>query len=456
MDVSSPPQIVDRIALVAFGLGLCVALTLDDVSLAAVLIALMVVGLVPFLWNRSPFTESAPNAAWLSQVLTLGIALLVVSEHDWLRIAPVSVLVLGTLMLLKGSEDTITRWVIMGGAVWLPLSLLLNTNTQFSTDVWMPLSLYVGGVFFFLTYSIESLTRTTEAEQLTDAPREDLSDLLEELHTVASTTQAIANQQASRAEQQDQVVSDMQTSLMMFREMVHRVENNTDTMRSAVEHAAAVSDDGHDIIHHVLDSMQQTHAAVEQVGHAIAQLAVYLRRIGQIIASVSDIATQSNFLALNAQLEAARAGERGRGFTIVADEVRDLADQSRQATGDVRGILKDIQEAVSAAIDVIEAGVNGVDQSLRQAQDAAEIIHQLQATVDTEKTVSESIETALATQLDEVSRLEQLMQNLGQIVLHNQAAARMATSVSENLNELSGKLSSAVALEETDDHSKNS
>ena len=110
--------------------------------------------------------------------------------------------------------------------------------------------------------------------------------------------------------------------------------------RNTAQEAVMISEQGHQSAEIALGAMQQTHDTVMTVSQTIAQLALQLKQIGQIIASVADIATQSNFLALNAQIEAARAGDYGHGFTVVADEVRDLATQSRQATTDVKRILQ--------------------------------------------------------------------------------------------------------------------
>jgi methyl-accepting chemotaxis protein len=196
--------------------------------------------------------------------------------------------------------------------------------------------------------------------------------------------------------------------------------------------------------------MQQTRSSVELVGRNINQLALHLRRIGQIIASVSDIATQSNFLALNAQIEAARAGERGRGFTIVADEVRDLADQSRQSTSDVRTILKEIQRAIAEAVDVTERGANGVNMSLHQAEEAGQIIGQLNETIISNNASSEEILEAIDRQMTDVNKLVESMQTLNQVAMQNQASSRMAETISQNLSRLSAKLVGTILQAESE------
>ena len=92
------------------------------------------------------------------------------------------------------------------------------------------------------------------------------------------------------------------------------------------------------------------------IAETILALSEQTQQIGDIIATVNDIADQSNLLALNAAIEAARAGEAGKGFAVVAGEVRSLAEQSRQATAQVKEILGDIQKATNTAVMVTEEG----------------------------------------------------------------------------------------------------
>src|SRR5690606_7732014 len=104
--------------------------------------------------------------------------------------------------------------------------------------------------------------------------------------------------------------------------------------------------------------------------------------IGEIIAAVNDLAEQSNLLAVNAAIEAAKAGEHGRGFAVVAQEVRSLAEQSKQATAQVRTILQDIQKATTAAVLATEQGSKAVEDGVRQTTEAGEAIAALAEMID--------------------------------------------------------------------------
>ena len=116
---------------------------------------------------------------------------------------------------------------------------------------------------------------------------------------------------------------------------------------------------------------------VESIAENIVALSEQTQQIGEIITTVNDIAAQSNILALNASVEAARAGEYGKGFAVVAVEVRNLAEQSRQATAQVKAILSDIQKATNATVMATEEGTKQVEDGAQLAMKAGEAIEQL-------------------------------------------------------------------------------
>src|SRR5436309_9556961 len=111
--------------------------------------------------------------------------------------------------------------------------------------------------------------------------------------------------------------------------------------------------------------MEWVKEKVEATAENILTLAEQAQAIGNIIAAVNDIAEQTNLLALNAAIEASRAGEHGKGFTVVAGEVKALADQSKKATGQVRQILGEIQKATNTAVLSTEAVTKGVAAAMK-------------------------------------------------------------------------------------------
>src|SRR5258706_13651649 len=123
--------------------------------------------------------------------------------------------------------------------------------------------------------------------------------------------------------------------------------------------------------------MSRIRQQMEAIAASMGRLSEQSQSIGRIMASVEDLAAQSNLLAVNAAIEAAKAGEHGKGFGVVAQEVKSLAEQSRQATNQVRTILGDIQKATTAAVMATEQGGEVVEAGERQTEAAGEAIQGL-------------------------------------------------------------------------------
>ena len=131
------------------------------------------------------------------------------------------------------------------------------------------------------------------------------------------------------------------------------------------QEASRVAGDGVQAAQHAADGMADLREKVESIAANILALSEQSQKIGEIITTVSDLADQSNLLALNAAIEASRAGEQGKGFAVVATEIRNLAEQSKAATAQVRTILGDIQRATNATVLSTEQGTRGVDDGIR-------------------------------------------------------------------------------------------
>jgi methyl-accepting chemotaxis protein len=145
--------------------------------------------------------------------------------------------------------------------------------------------------------------------------------------------------------------------------------------------SAAAGDDGLIAVRSIVDGMAEIRSTLDALAGNILDLSEQAAQINEIIATVGDLADQSNLLALNASIEAAKAGEQGRGFAVVAAEVRNLADQSKEATAAVRTILGEIQRATNAVVLATEAGSRSAEERSGQAEHAGEVIAELTSVV---------------------------------------------------------------------------
>jgi len=183
---------------------------------------------------------------------------------------------------------------------------------------------------------------------------------------------------------------------------------------------------------------------VRHIAETILNLSEQTLQIGEIIASVNDIADQSNLLALNAAMEAARAGEAGRGFAVVAGEVRNLAEQSRQATAQVSGILSEIQKAANTAVMVTEKGTKSAESGLELAQSTGESIRVIREHTQQAVTAAEQIAATARQQLAGMDQITHAMENINLGATQTQKGMHQVDQAAQNLNDLARQLTSIV------------
>ena len=221
---------------------------------------------------------------------------------------------------------------------------------------------------------------------------------------------------------------------------VVRAQEVAGTSQRTVE----VSHTGQRAVQETIGSMGQIRTRVEGIAENILTLAEQTQQIGEIIATVNDIAAQSNILALNASVEAARAGEYGKGFAVVAVEVRNLAEQSRQATAQVKGILSDIQRATNATVMATEEGTKQVEEGMILASQAGESIEQLAGVIEENAQAAAQMVAGGRQQATGVEQIAVAMQNINQATAQNLSSTRQAEKAAQNLNALAGSLTEVV------------
>jgi methyl-accepting chemotaxis protein len=165
---------------------------------------------------------------------------------------------------------------------------------------------------------------------------------------------------------------------------------------------------------------------------------------------VNDIAAQSNMLALNASVEAARAGEYGKGFAVVAQEVRNLAEQSKQATAQVKAILSDIQRATNATVMATEEGTKSVDEGVSLAMQAGEAIEQLTGVIEESAQAAMQLVAGGRQQASGVEQVSLAMQNINQATVQSLSSTRETEKAARDLKDLSSRLSKTVAQYDSD------
>jgi methyl-accepting chemotaxis protein len=256
---------------------------------------------------------------------------------------------------------------------------------------------------------------------------------------VASTTQL-----ASSASESAAAVSETTTTVEEIRQTSQMASQKARSVSDNAQKAVQISQGGRKSSEDAVAGMGRIRTQMEAIGESMMRLSEQTQAIGQIIASVEDLAAQSNLLAVNAAIEAAKAGEQGKGFGVVAQEVKSLAEQSRAATDRVRTILSDIQKATTAAVMATEQGNKAVEAGSRQTEIAGQSIQALTATVSEAAQAATQIAASSQQQLVGMDQVAGAMENIKQASTQNVASARQLESAARNLSDLGQRLKALV------------
>lgn len=214
---------------------------------------------------------------------------------------------------------------------------------------------------------------------------------------------------------------------------------------AASQRSVEVSAAGREAVALTIEAMGRARDQVASIGERILALSEQAQTVGQIITTVNELAEQSNLLALNAAIEAARAGEHGRGFAVVAQEIRGLAEQSKRATTQVRGILGDIQKLTTAAVLATEQGNKAVGSAVDLVRDAGARIDQLAVTIATAAVTAQQIVETAQQQVIGVGQISQATHAIRQAATQTVEGTRQTERAARDLNELSVRLRDAVS-----------
>jgi methyl-accepting chemotaxis protein len=184
---------------------------------------------------------------------------------------------------------------------------------------------------------------------------------------------------------------------------------------------------------------------MDSVAQSILKLADQGVAIGDIMATVNDLADQSNLLSVNAAIEAARAGEEGAGFRVVAQEIRSLAEQSKQATVQVKALLDEIQKATSAAVLNTEQATKAVRSGVERSEGTARSIRTMAGSIQESAQAAAQIAASAQQQSVGMDQVTFAMQNIHQASAQNVAASRQTESAAQGLQQLGERLKSLVA-----------
>ncbi len=250
---------------------------------------------------------------------------------------------------------------------------------------------------------------------------------------------------AMRSRQQSESASAMAAAVEEMTVSIDQVSHNASEAHGISQEAGNVSEQGTGIIQNAAVEMRKIADAVQSSSQIIEELGQQSDQITSIVNTIKEIADQTNLLALNAAIEAARAGEQGRGFAVVADEVRKLAERTSLSTTEIAGMVEKIQNGTRNAVSSMQTGVQQADKGVALANEAGRSIVSIRdgalRVVDVVNDISSSIREQSAASSDIAKNIERI----AQMSEESAQAVQQTTDAARHLQELSAALHASVS-----------
>ena len=259
-------------------------------------------------------------------------------------------------------------------------------------------------------------------------------EMTERVGFSAMQLSATAEQISKGTQNQNMQVTQVASAIEEMGTTVIEVAKNASQAAEFAKRASEMAINGGNIVSSTVEGMRNIAKSVKDSADTIEELGKSSDQIGEIITVINDIADQTNLLALNAAIEAARAGEHGKGFAVVADEVRKLAERTTKATKEIKGKIELIQKRTAGAVDAMNSGRKDVERGVGLASEAGE---SLKSIVDMVKSVSDMIQQIAVAQEEQSAAAGEVSANMENISTVTKEASTSVMETSNAANELS-------------------
>ncbi|HDS1201220.1 TPA: methyl-accepting chemotaxis protein [Shewanella algae] len=348
-----------------------------------------------------------------------------------LFISLVSVAIIASLLL--------SVWV--NRSVMLPIGDILTQLKKIRSDSDLTVQ--------FKTFNADELG------QISDNLRDVISHLRGILNNIANATNTVSDsatelssftqQTNERMHRQQAETEQTATAMNEMTATVSEVAQSTTAAADSAHSADASAANGDSIVQESIASMVALSAQIQGTAQVITHLANESQNIGRVLDVIKGIAEQTNLLALNAAIEAARAGEQGRGFAVVADEVRTLASRTHSSTQEIESMIATLQTGVQEAVTAMEQGITQVEQANSKANMAGEALKEIVVSVDSIAQLNTHIATAAEEQSSVAEDINRSIMAISDITQQSAQAANELTESVSNLSHLAENMRAEVA-----------
>jgi methyl-accepting chemotaxis protein len=260
------------------------------------------------------------------------------------------------------------------------------------------------------------------------------------LSRIVSQIGGFVQQQSSSTSQTATSVTETTTTVEEIRKTAETADQSSKGMSTIAVQSKNASEEALKAVAHGTEAMQHIRAEVENIAQNILELSEKNIQIGEIVQTVNAIAEQSNLLAVNASIEAAKAGDHGKGFSVVASEVKALAQRSKEATDQIRSILAEIQKSSNAAVMITEQGVKRVEEGAALIEGLGGAIQNLSGAIQQNADSSSQISLIASQQLAGIEQISEAMRNIGVATNQNVEGARQLEDAANEIRSVSTRI----------------